>query len=185
MSPRTKWFLVVLTLLGAAAGAGVTLWMIVPPLLAGAIVAPLVGLIFAVVIALYVLGGVAAVRFARDPDKRGMLRFYYALQVVAIASPALELRFFSGAHLLPTFGLAKWKVDVGLDFWFGSSWNVRLDGGADWAVGVNLVAVLVLWLLRTRRPSVDAVAVASQTHPNANPTDAAAAPAVPPRDLRL
>jgi len=189
VSPRTKWFLVVFTLVGALLGAGMTLWMIVPPLLAGAAVSPLIGLIFAGAIALYLLGGVAAIRFARNPAQRGLLRFYYALQVLALASPALELRFFSGAHLLPTLELQAQRFGVGVDFWFGSTWHVRLDGGAAWAVGVNLVAVLVLWLLRTRRASVDAVAVASDvnpySHPNPNPFDADAAPAMPPRDLRL
>jgi len=58
--------------------------------------------IFFVVAALYVPGGVAGVRFAQKTARRGLLRFYYALQVVALSSPYLELRFFSGGHLLPS-----------------------------------------------------------------------------------
>jgi len=155
MPSLCKWLLAAFTLIGAALGAGLTLWILVPPLLRQEAVAAPIVLIFVGVTALYVLGGVAAVRFALDPARRRLLRYYYALQVVALASPMLEFRFFSGAHLLPTLDFQPWRVGFGLDFWLGSTWQVQFNSDAHWALGVNLVAVAVLWWLR-ERPRRDA-----------------------------
>jgi len=150
MSTRLKWLLVVFTLMGAIVGLAITVWIALPFVKQGALSWP-IGLILVVVMALYALGGAAAVRFARHPEQRGWLRFYYALQVLALSSPFLNLHFFSGAYLIPTLTLPSWPVAFGLEAWFGSAWSIHLIGGGNaWTVGVNLVAVAVLWLLRNR-----------------------------------
>jgi len=148
-----KWGLAAFTFIGALLGVGVTLWLAVSTLIKNGQHAYVLLPIFFIVMALYALGAVAAILFARNTQHRGLLRFYYALQIIALNIPWLVWRFSSGAYLIPTLGLENKQLTFGMAVWLGSDWQFYIStsgANATWEVGINLVAIAVLWLLRSR-----------------------------------
>jgi len=172
MSTRIKWLLVVFTLLGAILGLAITLRVGIP-IFKQADALWQIKLIFAVATALYGLGVIASLWFARNTARRGLLRFYYWLQIVALSAPFMDYQFVSGAHLTPSLGLSLTDTPVvfGLSFWFGSIWEFQLLGESAWSLGINLVAVAILWLLRSRVSAPPQATTATPT-----PTDTIFAP---------
>jgi len=145
MSPFLKWPIAALTLIGSIVGGGLTLATLLGMLTRGLSVRVLP--IFLVVAALYALGLAAGVLFAQNDARRGLLRFYYLLQILWFTSPLVSFRFVSGAHVMPGIVGEKITFSYGL----GSVWHVAGSSTASWGLGINLVALLVLWLLRSSR----------------------------------
>jgi len=143
MSPFLKWPITALTLIGSIVGAGLTLATLLGMLTRGFSVRVLP--IFLVVAALYALGLAAGILFAQNDARRGLLRVYYALQVLWLSSPFVSFRFVSGAHVMPAIVGGKITFSYGL----GSVWHVAASSAAAWGFGVNLVALAVFWLLRS------------------------------------
>jgi len=145
MSPFLKWPIAALTLIGSIVGCGLTLATLLGMLTRGLSVRVLP--IFLVVVALYALGLAAGVLFAQNDTRRGLLRFYYLLQILWLSSPVVSFRFVSGAHVMPAMVGDKLTFSYGL----GSVWHVAGSSAASWGLGINLVALVVLWLLRNSR----------------------------------
>jgi len=144
MSPFLKWPIAALTLIGSIVGGGLTLATLLGMLTRGLSVRVLP--IFVVVAALYALGLAAGVLFAQNAARRGLLRFYYLLQILWISSPFVSFRFVSGAHVMPGIMVGKLSFSWGV----GSVWHVAgSSAAATWGLGINLVALTVLWLLRS------------------------------------
>jgi len=148
--------LVIFTCLGALIGIGVMLWFFFSNF------SELVGqryLLLPVLflfVTLYALGFVAAIIFARDTKRRTLLRIYYALQVIHIEIPFLGFGFFSGSCIVGMIGFRENELLFNAKFsLLGSEGNFNLSSAGDlnnaaWVVGINLVAIVVLWLLRVR-----------------------------------
>jgi len=140
MHPFLKWPLAALTLIGSILGAGLTLLTI--PLALGPGADSSTTLPFFVASAFYALGIVAGLRFANNDSRRGLMRLYYALQIPWLSSPLIGLRFVSGANVsaaLPSFSYS-----------LGSVWHFGSSHAAPWGLGLNLLALAILFLLRGR-----------------------------------
>jgi len=143
MSPFLKWPIAALTLIGSIIGAALTMTTFFGMLTRGLSVRVIPA--FLIAGALYALGLAAGVLFAQNDARRGLLRFYYALQILWISSPLVSFRFVSGAHVMPGIMLGNVSFSWGL----GSIWHVAgSSAAATWGLGINLVALIVLWLLR-------------------------------------
>jgi len=143
MSPFLKWPIAALTLIGSIVGGGLTLATLLGMPSRGLSLRVLP--IFLVVAALYALGLAAGVLFAQNTARRGLLRFYYVLQILWFTSPLVSFRFVSGAHIMPAIMGGKFTFSYGL----GSVWHVAgASAAAGWGLGINLVALVVYWLLR-------------------------------------
>jgi len=142
MSPYLKWPIAALTLIGSIVGGGLTLATLLSMLTRGLSVRVLP--IFLVAALLYAIGLAAGVLFAQNDARRGLIRFYYVLQLLWVTSPFVSFRFVSGAHVMPGIVGEKITFSYGL----GSVWHVAGSSAASWGIGINLVALAVLWLLR-------------------------------------
>jgi len=143
MSPYLKWPIAALTLIGSILGAALTMTTFFGMLTRGLSVRVIPA--FLVAGALYALGLAAGVLFAQNASRRGLLRFYYALQILWLSSPFVSFRFVSGAHFMP--GIMGEKIT--LSYGLGSVWHVATSSAASWGLGINLVALAVFWLLRS------------------------------------
>jgi len=149
MSPYLKWPLAALTIIGSILGAGLTLFHI-PFALLGKHNASAVLIGFFTAASLYAFGIIAGVLFAQNSARRRPLQIYYALQLFWLSAPHIGCRFISGAHIVP--GLA--GENLTFSWGLGSVWHFGSSPDAPWGLGLNLVALLALWILRrgSRRP---------------------------------
>ncbi|KXU38055.1 hypothetical protein AXK12_00675 [Cephaloticoccus capnophilus] len=145
MSPFLKWPITALTLIGSIIGAALTLTTFFGMLTRGLSVRALP--IFLIAGALYALGLAAGILFAQNDSRRGLIRIYYALQILWLSSPFVSFRFVSGAHFMPAIMGEKLTLSYG----FGSVWHIASSGAGPWGLGINLVALTVFWLLRGSR----------------------------------
>jgi len=146
MPPYLKWPIAALTLIGSIVGGGLTLATLLGMSSQGLSVRALP--VFVIVAALYALGLAAGVLFAQNAARRGLLRFYYLLQILWLTSPLVSFRFVSGAHIMPAIVGEKFTFSYGL----GSVWHVAgASPAAGWGLGINLIALVIFWLLRSSR----------------------------------
>jgi hypothetical protein len=97
-------------------------------------------------IALYGYGIFVGLKLSEGPTPLRHLRAYFILQIPLISSPLVAYRFCSGlqatvAIIPPSFGF---------DFRLGSEWHFAVSSSDRWGIGVNLVALAIVFLLYSR-----------------------------------
>lgn len=99
-------------------------------------------------------GGVtfSGLLFVYDPHRTGPLAVALAVQVPWISSSLIAYRFATGFELvLNANGPAKgedFALHLGCHFFLGSSWSVSFSGENQFGLGINVVALIMLVLLR-------------------------------------
>lgn len=105
---------------------------------------PIVVLISIAFMALYAFVTIAGVLFALDERRTKPLRLALCLQIPLISSPLIAYRFSAGFSLI----VALIGTELGVNFWLGSIWQFNLFGELPWGIGINLFALLMLFLIR-------------------------------------
>ena len=139
MNVWLRRFLVVLTVGGGFAGLVLTLQ--------GIFVAQkpfwatyAIGLIF---FALYAYGIFIGIFLSEGREPIWQLLFYFALQIPFISSPLFAYRFCAGLQVT----VAVIGIGLGWDARFGSEWQFAILSSAPLGFGVNLVALMIVFVL--------------------------------------
>jgi len=96
-----------------------------------------------VFLALYGFITASGLVFVQNPRRTGPLVVALAMQIPWVSSPLVAYRFTSGFHI--TIGLIGGSFGGGLHL--GSDWQCSVFQQLPWGIGVNLFAVLVVFLL--------------------------------------
>ena len=156
MTTWLRWLIVITQVGGGFTGIAITLGY-----LQNSGSTPPSGLIIPVgFIGLYLFVILAGALFAHDERRTRLLRAAFWLQIPLISSPIIAWGFSAGFSL----NLTLIGSELGANFWLGSFWQFFLFGELPWGVGINLFAVLMLFLLgRTQVPQAEsAPSVAAQ-----------------------
>jgi hypothetical protein len=96
---------------------------------------------------LYLFILIAGLIFADNPKKIKPLLLAFALQVPWVSSPIMAYRFSAGIHL--TVGVI--GGDLRVLFRLGSDWQFNLMQNLSWGIGVNVPALVLIFLLLNYR----------------------------------
>jgi hypothetical protein len=142
-----------------AGGAGMITTLFVAPTLLGRVSPesrPLMGLAFLAMVGLFAVVAWAGVLLSsRSPWGPPAATLVQVLQVPTVRVGSYLWTFFGGGYLVPY-----WQVGDGLGFVVGVKANLQLSwGGAVEAtiIGVNVIPFVILWLLRRKLPSSEAL----------------------------
>ena len=94
-------------------------------------------------IALYGYGIFVGLKLSEGPTPIHHLRAYFILQIPLISSPLFAYRFCSGLQAT----VAVIPPSFGFDFRLGSEWHFAVSSSDHWGIGVNLVALAIVFLL--------------------------------------
>jgi hypothetical protein len=97
-------------------------------------------------IVLYGYGIFVGLKLSESPAPLGHLRVYFALQIPLISSPVVAYRFCSGLQAT----IAIIPPTLGWDSRLGSEWHFAISSSDRWGIGVNLVALAIMFLLYSR-----------------------------------
>jgi len=139
------WFrrlLLILTIGGGFVGVAVTIQFF---LHANTVIAYILALAF---LGLYGYGIFVGFKLSEGSAPLRHLRLYFALQVPLISSPFITYRFCSG--LQATVAIIQPGLRWGWDWRLGSEWQFVIHSSAPWGVGINLVALAIVFLLNSR-----------------------------------
>jgi len=149
MKPWLRWALIITQVGGGFAGIVITL----DYLYNSENTPPPVIVISMGFVALYTFVTIAGVLFAQDGRRTWLLRGALWLQIPWISSPIIAWRFTAGLSIAVTLI----DSEIGVAYWLGSIWQFDLFGDVPTGIGINLFAVLMLYLLgRMRDPQADA-----------------------------
>src|SRR5437870_5311097 len=137
------WFrrlLLILTIGGGFVGVAVTIQFF---LHANTVIAYIVAVAF---LGLYGYGIFVGFKLSEGSAPLRHLRLYFALQVPLISSPLITYRFCSGLQATVAIIQQSFRWDWRL----GSEWQFVIHSSAPWGVGINLVALAIVFLLNSR-----------------------------------
>ena len=134
-----------LTLITVTAGGGFTgVALTSQALLSPKVQEPVLVVLFIVFALLYVLVLVAGLLFVHDPRRTTPLVVALTLQIPLVSSPVIAYRFAAGFHA--TVGLGQDGAFAWLRL--GSEWQFNLLQPIPWAVGINLIPIVLLAAMR-------------------------------------
>lgn len=102
-----------------------------------------IAVVFAALFAFGVVAGVALIERGRWGRRLSIVHWW--LQVPVFVSPLIAYSFWSGAVL--TFSVRLDVLRLGFNFYWGAAFEFSLLRATQYSIGVNLFAVLALWLL--------------------------------------
>ena len=97
-------------------------------------------------IAFYGYGVFVGLKLSEGPAPLGHLRAYFAFQIPLLSSPVVAYRFCSGLQAT----IAIIPPTLGWDCRLGSEWHFAVLSSDRWGIGVNLVALAIMFLLYSR-----------------------------------
>jgi hypothetical protein len=100
-------------------------------------------LVLLLLVGLYGYGIFVGLKLSEGPIPIEHLRFYFALQIPFISSPLISYRFCSGLQAT----VAILQSGLAWDCRLGSEWQFSLLGSAPWGCGVNLIALIMVFVL--------------------------------------
>jgi len=139
------WFrrlLLILTIGGGFVGITATIQFF---LHANKVIAYILTLVF---LGLYGYGIFVGFKLSEGSLPLRHLRLYFSLQIPFISSPLIAYRFYSG--LQATVAIIQPGLKWGWDWRLGSAWQFVIHSSAPWGVGINLVALAIVFLLNSR-----------------------------------
>jgi hypothetical protein len=109
------------------------------------------------------VSGLALVNGHRRAE--ALVQWAIALQIPWVSSPVLTYHLDSGTGLsiFVLGGRVEWSI-----LWVGSQWEFRFLQERPWGVGINLVAIALMFLLWQSRCTVLVVATSQDDAGNAN-----------------
>ena len=147
-----------------AGGAGMIITLLMAPTLLAKIPEPSrpgMGLVFLAMIGLFAVvawaGALLSISSPWGPPAASLVQL---VQLPAIRVGSYLWTFFAGGYVVPY-----WQVGNGPGYALGVKSSFQLSwGGAvePTMIGMNVVPLVILWLLRRKLPSIEAMPVASQ-----------------------
>jgi hypothetical protein len=97
-------------------------------------------------VGLYAYGIFVGLKLSEGSIPIRHLRFYFGLQIPFISSPVIAYRFCSGLEVT----VAILQLRLGCEYRLGSGGQFAILSSAPWGIGVNLVALAIVFLLYSR-----------------------------------
>jgi hypothetical protein len=98
-------------------------------------------------LACYVYFLIGGLQFIRDPRRTNALGIGLALQVPVFSSSFFTYMFVSGCSFIVSATTPNNHLSINVNYYLGSSCSFILFGDRDFGIGVNLVALVLLFLL--------------------------------------
>lgn len=115
---------------------------------------PILALIFAVFLVLYVLCFIAGLLLWRSRAAGiSLSKLIQVLQIPQFVVGGVLYKFVAGLEITPVISYAANELNLGFSFYTGSLWDFSITpNGAPISIGINIVALIVLAYLLKKHP---------------------------------